>query len=72
MALDLTKLQAAAAAHTASTQTLLDANAAHVAAAKAAVAGETAAQAEVDTLTSEIVSQTAQIDAFNAANAPAA
>lgn len=68
MSLDLTKLQAAAAAHTAATQVLLDANAAHVASAKDAVAKLAAAQAEIDALAAEVTSQTSQIVAFNAAN----
>ena len=69
MTLDLTRLQAAAAAHTAATQVLLDANAAHVANAKDAVDKLTAAQVEIDALTTEVTSQTSQIVAFNTAAA---
>lgn len=64
MLFDLTKLKAAAAAHTLETQRLLDASAAS---AKVFAA----AQAEVDALTAEVAAQTAAIKGFNdAAAAP--
>jgi hypothetical protein len=73
MKLDMTRLQAAHAAHTAATQELLNANAIHAAAAKAAESELAAAQGEVDMLASEVASQAAAIAAFNQANpAPAA
>lgn len=72
MKLDLTKLKAAADAHTAATQELLNSNAAHAAAAGSAASELAAAQAEIDTLTAEVASQTTAIVAFNLGSAPAA
>ncbi|HYA07488.1 MAG TPA: hypothetical protein VEF90_16505 [Xanthobacteraceae bacterium] len=74
MKLDLSKLHAAAAAHTAATQALLDANSAHAAAAKAAQDELADAQGQIDALAAEVASQTSAIAEFNAANpaAPAA
>lgn len=72
MKLDLSRLQAAHAAHTAATQELLNSNAVHAAAAKAADAEVGVAQTEVDTLAIEVANQAAAISAFNAANPVAA
>jgi hypothetical protein len=72
MALDLTRLHTAAAAHTAAVQALLNSNATHVASAKAATADEATAQEAITKLAAEFESQTATLTAFNAANTAAA
>lgn len=68
MTLDLAALKAAVASHTTETQRLLNANAAHVAAAVTAASEIADAQASVASMAAEVAAQAQAIQNFNDAN----